>query len=313
MRAFYCHHFVLPLPPEHRFPMDKYRRLFERVRSWPGIELIEPEPASMEDLLRVHCPDYVARMCEGRATPAELRRIGFPWSAQMVERSRRSSGGTIGALRSALEGEGVAVNLAGGTHHAGFDRGGGYCVFNDSVVAARHVQALGLADRLLVVDLDVHQGDGSAALCADDASIYTFSMHSARNYPAVKPASDLDVALGDGTGDEAYLDLLDHHLPRAMAAARPDALIYLAGADPYAGDRLGYLKLSKAGLRERDRRVLDSCRRLGLPLSISMAGGYAPDIEDIVDIHAATVESALAHWSALMLPSAKEHAFSSLP
>lgn len=299
MRAFYCHHFVLPLPPEHRFPMDKYRRLFERVRAMPDIRLVEPEPTSTEDLLRAHCSDYVVRMQEGRATQAELRRIGFPWSAQMVERSRRSSGGTIGALKCALEGEGVAVNLAGGTHHAGFDRGGGYCVFNDSVVAARHVQAHGLADRLLVVDLDVHQGDGTAALCANDASIYTFSMHAARNYPAVKPPSDLDVALADGTGDEEYLDLLDHHLPRAIATARPDALIYLAGADPFEGDRLGHLRLSKAGLRERDRRVLDACRRLGLPLSISMAGGYAPDINDIVDIHASTVESALAHWRSL--------------
>jgi acetoin utilization deacetylase AcuC-like enzyme len=312
MRAFYCHHFVLPLPEGHRFPMDKYRRLYERVRGWPEIELTEPEPATHEDLLRVHCPDYVARMCEGRASESELRRIGFPWSAQMIERSRRSSGGTIGALRAALEGKGVAVNLAGGTHHAGFDRGGGYCVFNDSVVAARHVQAHGLVDRLLVVDLDVHQGDGTAALCANDPSIYTFSMHSARNYPALKPASDLDVALADGTGDEEYLDLLDHHLPRAIAAARPDALIYLAGADPFEGDRLGFLKLSKAGLRERDRRVLEACRRLGLPLSISMAGGYAQDIEDIVDIHAATVESALAHWRS-GAPAAARETLAALP
>lgn len=295
MRAYYCHHFVLPLPPEHRFPMDKYRRLYERVRGVEGIELIEPDAASIEDLQRVHCRDYIARMHEGRATEAELRRIGFPWSVAMVERSRRSSGGTIGALTSALRGDGVAVNLAGGTHHAAFDRGGGYCVFNDSVVAARHVQAAGLADRLLVVDLDVHQGDGTAALCAKDPTIHTFSMHAARNYPAVKPPSDLDVALPDGTDDAAYLDLLDHHLPRAIAAARPDALIYLAGADPFEGDRLGFLKLSKAGLRERDQRVLDTCRQLGLPLSISMAGGYANDVEDIVDIHHATVLEALAH------------------
>lgn len=299
MLAFYCHHFVLPLPPEHRFPMDKYRRLYERVQALERVgrlRLREPQPATLEDLLRVHCPDYVARMLEGRASEAELRRIGFPWSAAMVERSRRSSGGTLAALTAALEGEGVAVNLAGGTHHAARDRGGGYCVFNDSVVAARHVQARGLADRLLVVDLDVHQGDGTAALCAHDPSIHTFSMHAARNYPAVKPPSDLDVALPDGTDDEAYLDALDHHLPRAIAAARPDAVIYLAGADPFEGDRLGFLRLSKAGLLERDRRVLDTCRRLGLPLSISMAGGYAPEVEDIVDIHFATVGAALAHW-----------------
>ncbi|WP_395789654.1 histone deacetylase [Aquimonas sp.] len=299
MKAFYCHHFVLPLPPEHRFPMDKYRRLFERVQPLAqssGLQLYEPTPALLDDLLRVHCPQYVERMLQGRASEAELRRIGFPWSPGMVDRSRRSSGGTIGALTAALAGDGVGVNLAGGTHHAGFNRGGGYCVFNDSVVAARHVQAAGLADRLLVVDLDVHQGDGTAAICADDPSIYTFSMHAERNYPAVKPASDLDVALEDGVDDARYLELLDHHLPRAISAARPDAVIYLAGADPFEGDRLGYLKLSKEGLLERDRRVLASCRRHGLPLSISMAGGYAPVIDDIVDIHFATVSAALEHW-----------------
>lgn len=276
--------------------MDKYRQLYERVRELDDIELIEPAQASIEDLQRVHCQHYVARMLDGRASEAELRRIGFPWSSAMVERSRRSSGGTIAALSSALRGDGVAVNLAGGTHHAAFDRGGGYCVFNDSVIAARHVQTAGLADRLLVVDLDVHQGDGTAVLCASDPSIGTFSMHAERNYPAIKPPSDLDVALPDGTDDSRYLDLLDFHLPRAIAAARPDALIYLAGADPFEGDRLGHLKLSKSGLRERDQRVLDTCRRLGLPLSISMAGGYAHAIEDIVDIHFATVRAALRHW-----------------
>jgi acetoin utilization deacetylase AcuC-like enzyme len=298
MHAFYCHQFVLPLPAEHRFPMDKYRRLHARVSllAESGLRLTEPEAATLADLLRVHCPEYVARMHEGRATPAELRRIGFPWSPGMVERSRRSSGGTIAALKAALQGDGVGVNLAGGTHHAAYDRGGGYCVFNDSVVAARHVQAAGLVDRLLVVDLDVHQGDGTAALCANDPSLYTFSMHGARNYPAIKPASDLDVPLEDGTGDARYLELLDHHLPRAIAAARPDAVIYIAGADPFEGDRLGHLSLSKAGLAERDQRVLDSCRRLGLPLSISMAGGYATEIDDIVDIHFATVSAALEHW-----------------
>lgn len=299
MKAFYCHHFVLPLPPEHRFPMDKYRRLYERVQPLAqsaGLQLCEPSPASLDDLLRVHCPLYVERMLKGRASEAELRRIGFPWSPGMVDRSRRSSGGTIGALTAALAGDGVGVNLAGGTHHAGFNRGGGYCVFNDSVVAARHVQAAGMADRLLVVDLDVHQGDGTAAICADDPSIYTYSMHAERNYPAIKPASDLDVALEDGVDDARYLDLLDQHLPRAIRAARPDAVIYLAGADPFEGDRLGHLRLSKAGLLERDQRVLASCRRHGLPLSISMAGGYAPEIDDIVDIHFATVSAALEHW-----------------
>jgi len=291
MKAFFCHQFVLPLPPEHRFPMDKYAQLHARVAAATtlGIELREPGAASDDDLLRVHCPDYVSRMCGGRMSAADMRRIGFPWSAAMVERSRRSSGGTIAALRAALQGDGVAVNLAGGTHHAAFDRGGGYCVFNDSVIAARHVQHAGLASRILIVDLDVHQGDGSAALCAGDPSVYTFSMHAARNYPANKPPSDLDVALADGTDDARYLDALALWLPQAMAQADADAMIYLAGADPFAGDRLGHLALSKPGLAERDRMVLTAAARTGMPVAVSMAGGYADAVEDIVDIHFATV------------------------
>lgn len=295
MKAFYCHHFVLPLPQGHRFPMDKYARLHARVSEAAprlGISLHVPEAAPVEALHRAHCPAYVASMLEGTADPAMMRRIGFPWSAPMVERSRRSAGATMSALEAALRGDGVAMNLAGGTHHAAYDRGGGYCVFNDSVIAARHVQALGLARRLLVVDLDVHQGDGTAALCADDPSLFTFSIHAARNYPAIKPPSDIDVALPDGVGDAQYLDTLAHWLPQAIDQARPDAVLYLAGADPYAGDRLGFLRLSKPGLRQRDRMVLDACRRHGLPLSIAMAGGYAEGVDDIVDIHFATVEEA---------------------
>lgn len=298
MKAFYCHHFVLPLPPGHSFPMDKYARLHARIAAAAtrlGVELHEPAPAADEDLCRAHAPAYVRAMSDGSAAPALMRRIGFPWSPAMVERSRRSSGGTMAALRAALEGDGIAVNLAGGTHHAGRARGGGYCVFNDAVVAARHVQALGLARRLLVIDLDVHHGDGTAEICAGDDSLFTFSMHSARNYPAVKPPSDLDVALADGTGDAEYLDALAGHLPEAIARARADAVVYLAGADPYAGDRLGRLALSKAGLAERDRQVLAACARAGLPLAVCMAGGYAPDVDDIVDIHETTVHLAAAH------------------
>ena len=295
MDAFYCHHFALPLPKGHRFPMAKYHLLHERVAAqadaW-NIRLLEPPAASDEDLLRAHCPAYVARMVSGQAGNDEMRRIGFPWSARMVERSRRSSGGTIMALRSALAGEGVAANLAGGTHHAGFDRGGGYCVFNDSVIAARHAQHHDLARRLLVIDLDVHQGNGTAELCAGDNSIYTFSMHGARNYPARKPASDLDVALPSGTGDAAYLDSLARHLPIAIRDSAADAVIYLAGADPFLGDRLGLLALTKAGLAERDRQVFQACRRHGLPVAVTMAGGYAARVEDIVDIHAQTIRLA---------------------
>jgi acetoin utilization deacetylase AcuC-like enzyme len=298
MHAYSCHHFVLPLPLGHRFPMDKYRRLHERVAALApalGIVLREPPAASDADLLRAHAADYVQRMCSGIGVEADMRRIGFPWSPAMIERSRRSSGATTMALRDALEQRTIAANLAGGTHHAAHARGGGYCVFNDSVVAARHVQAAGLARRVLVIDLDVHQGDGTASICADDASIFTFSMHGARNYPALKPASDLDVALPDGCDDARYLDLLAAHLPAALRRAQADAAIYLAGADPYAGDRLGRLALSKAGLRERDERVIVACRGAGLPLAISMAGGYAEDVDDIVDIHLGTIECAARH------------------
>ena len=295
MDAFYCHHFALPLPEGHSFPMAKYHLLHERVAAhadaW-NIRLLEPPAASDEDLLRVHCPAYVARMVSGQAGSDEMRRIGFPWSALMVERSRRSSGGTIMALRSAISSGRIAANLAGGTHHASFDRGGGYCVFNDSVIAARHAQHDGLARRLLVIDLDVHQGNGTAELCAGDDSIYTFSMHGARNYPARKPASDLDVALPSGIGDAQYLDNLARHLPVAIKDSAADAVIYLAGADPFMGDRLGLLALTKAGLAERDRQVFRACRRHSLPVAVTMAGGYAARVEDIVDSHAQTIRLA---------------------
>jgi acetoin utilization deacetylase AcuC-like enzyme len=295
MHAWYCPLFELPLPDGHAFPMVKYRRLFEAVRgraaAW-GIELREPAPATDEDLLRVHCPDYVARMRGGTVRAEEMRRIGFPWSPAMVARSCLSSGATIAALRSALDGDGVALNLAGGTHHAAFDRGGGYCVFNDTVIAARHAQAHGWLRRLLVIDLDAHQGNGTAALCAGDPTVFTFSMHAAKAYPALKPPSDLDVPLAAGTGDADYLDALARHLPDAIARAGADAAIYLAGADPFAGDRLGGLGLSVAGLAERDRFVFAACRRAGLPVAVTMAGGYAPDPDDIVAIHLHTVRIA---------------------
>lgn len=295
MKAFFCPTFELPLPPGHSFPMAKYRRLYERVRdnaeAWE-VTLHEPVSASDEALKRVHCPAYVERVRLGTLREEETRRIGFPWSEAMARRARRTVGGTIAALEVALRGEEVAVNLAGGTHHAAFDRGGGYCIFNDAVVAARHVQAEGLAARVLVVDLDVHHGNGTAELVAGDDSIFAFSMHDAKNYPAIKPASDLDVPLPPGTDDARYLDLLARHLPVAFERARADAVVYLAGADPFAGDRLGQLALSKPGLAERDRQVMSACQRRGLPLAIAMAGGYAPDVDDIVDIHARTVQIA---------------------
>jgi len=284
--------------------MAKYRRLYERVRDnaerW-GVTLHEPVSASDEALRRVHCPEYIERVRRGTLSVQEQRRIGFPWSEAMAKRARRTVGGSIAAIEAALRGDGIAVNLAGGTHHAGFDRGGGYCIFNDAVVAARHVQAEGLARRLLIVDLDVHHGNGTAELVAGDDTLFAFSMHDAKNYPAIKPASDLDVPLPPGTDDARYLDLLAAHLPRAIVAARPDAVLYLAGADPFIGDRLGQLALTKAGLAQRDRVVFEACRRQGLPLSVAMAGGYAPDVEDIVDIHAETVRLAAQSACAPML------------
>lgn len=295
MRAFYCHHFVLPLPEGHRFPMAKYRLLFERVSKAArtlGVELVEPPRASDTDLARAHTREYIGRVSRGELTSIEQRRIGFPWSTQMVERSRRSSGGTMAALAAAIGGDGVAVNLAGGTHHAFADHGGGYCIFNDSVVAARYAQAKRLARRVIVIDLDVHQGNGTAAIVAGDETIFAFSMHAARNYPAVKFPGDLDIALPDATNDARFLDALAKHLPEALDRARADAAIYLAGADPFAGDQLGWLALSKPGLAERDRYVLDACARRGLPVAVTMAGGYAEDVEDIVDIHYATVQLA---------------------
>lgn len=296
MHVYTSDHFVLPLPPEHRFPMAKYRLLREAVTAhasaW-GIQLLQAPAAAEVDLLRVHCPAYVARVRDGTLSEREQTRLGFPWSEAMAIRTRHVSGATCAALVAALE-QGVAVNLAGGTHHAGYDHGAGYCVFNDSVIAARHVQTRGLARRVLVVDLDVHHGNGTAALTRRDASIYAFSMHAERNYPAVKPAGDLDIGLPDGTGDAAYLEALRGGLAQALEESRPDCAIYLAGADPYVGDRLGLLSLSMDGLRARDAHVFDTLRAAGVPVAVTMAGGYAEDVGDIVAIHLGTLRLAAA-------------------
>lgn len=277
--------------------MAKYRLLHERVAAAAtglGIDLGEAPPASLDDLHRVHDPAYVARVLDGTLSASEQRRIGFPWSPALAARALRVSGATIAALRSAIEHAGLSATLAGGTHHAAHAHGAGYCVFNDSVVAARHVLAHRLAERVLIVDLDVHHGDGTASLVADDPRIFAFSMHAARNYPAVKPPGDLDVPLPDGTGDAEYLALLGRHLAEALERSRPDAVVYLAGADPFEHDRLGFLALTKAGLAARDRHVLGTCRALGLPVAISMAGGYAESVDDIVDIHFQTIAIAAA-------------------
>jgi acetoin utilization deacetylase AcuC-like enzyme len=280
VQIFAIDHYVLPLPVGHRFPMSKYALLRERVYAANLGQQLVPGPADDAQLLRAHTPDYVARMTSGA--------IGFPWTPQMVERSRRSSGATIAACRAALA-EGRAVNLAGGTHHAYADHGEGFCVFNDSVIAVRAIQAEGRIQRAVVIDLDVHQGNGTAAILKGDRTIFTFSVHGEHNYPFHKEQGDLDIGLPDGTADDAYLSALEPGLAEAIERSHAELAIYLAGADPYEDDKLGRLKLSKAGLLARDRMVLEACRDAGLPVAITMAGGYARNVEDTVDIHFQTV------------------------
>jgi acetoin utilization deacetylase AcuC-like enzyme len=294
MLIFSSDTFVLPLPSGHRFPMSKYALLRERVATAgiiPPEQMRVPQPATDGELRRAHSDAYIARVRDGRLSTQEMRRIGFPWSPQMVERSRRSAGATIAACRAALD-VGVGVNLAGGTHHAFADFGAGYCVFNDSAVAARAMQAEGRIGRAVIIDCDVHQGDGTAAILEGDESVFTFSIHAANNFPFHKQRSDLDIGLPDGIEDDAYLDALEGGVVRAIELARADLAIYLAGADPYYDDRLGRLSLTKAGLAERDRLVFHYCRRAGLPIAISMAGGYARTIADTVDIQLQTVSLA---------------------
>ena len=295
MLIYYTDHFVLPLPTGHRFPMRKYAALRERVAGVAPAIMRVPPSATNTELERAHDPSYIAEVSRGTLEARAMKRIGFPWSLAMIERSRRSAGATIAACRSALA-TGCGVNLAGGTHHAHRGHGEGFCIFNDAAVAARAMQAEGLATRVVIVDLDVHQGDGTAEIFSDDASVFTFSLHGRNNFPFRKHGSDLDVDLDDATEDRAYLATLRVALPRAVEQSRPDLAIYLAGADPFHGDRLGKLALTKAGLAARDRFVLSTLRNAGIPVAIAMAGGYADNIDDIVDIHFATVSLALELW-----------------
>ena len=274
--------------------MAKYSRLRERIVAdgliAPG-DLHEAPLAGVDDLRLVHDDAYIDAVVNGRVPADVQRRIGFPWSPQMVERSRRSVGATIAAASAALD-DGAAANLAGGTHHAFADRGEGFCVFNDVAVAARVLQRAHHAARIAIVDLDVHQGNGTAAIFAGDPSVFTFSMHGDKNFPFKKETSDLDVPLADGTGDDEYLSLLRRHLADVLHRHQPDFVFYLAGADPFEGDRLGRLKLTIEGLRQRDEIVMDACTRAHLPVAISMSGGYATDIDAIVTIHANTIRTA---------------------
>lgn len=296
MRAFYCDHFVLPLPRGHRFPMRKYALLRERLSGDPRIQLEVPAAVTDEALLRVHTREYVRAVVTGSLEPGAVRRIGFPWSPELVERSRRSVGGTLAACGAALA-DGWSANLAGGTHHAFPDRGEGFCVFNDAAVATRTLLAEHPRVRhVAIVDLDVHQGDGTAAIFRDDDRVFTLSVHGALNYPFRKQESDLDLALPDGTRDDDYLDAVARGLDAALAGG-PDLAIYVAGADVYEGDALGRLAVSLDGLAQRDRLVTEQCRREGVPLAVVMAGGYARHIDDTVSIHAHAVREAARCWS----------------
>ena len=310
MRAYHSDTFVLPLPPGHPFPMTKYRLLRDAAEaSMPGIRVAEAPPASDGELALAHDPAWIDAVVHGTTTAAQQREIGFPWSERMVERARRSVGASIAAARTALFGggqgpEGVAANLAGGTHHAYAHKGSGYCVFNDVAVAARLMQAewhraRRALLRVIVIDLDVHQGNGTASIFRDDDTVFTLSLHGAKNFPFRKEAGDLDVELPDGCTDEPYLAALDAALAEAWArtaAAPPGLAFYLAGADPHENDRLGRLKITSEGLAERDRRVLAALHERGIPVALSMAGGYGRDLATTVAVQRRTLELALDSW-----------------
>lgn len=295
MRVSYHPGYVVELPPGHAFPMRKFSELHAILLS-QGIvrphEVVAPHEAEWELLAGAHAPAYLAALRDGSLTEQQVRRLGLPWSPALVRRSRLATQGTLNAARFALE-DGIGGNLAGGTHHALWDGGEGYCVINDVGVAVRHLQSTGEASRVLVVDLDVHHGNANAALFADDDRVFTFSMHGARNFPLIKPPSSLDVPLEDGTGDQEYLRLLGEHLPCAIEAARADLAFLLAGVDVVAGDRFGRLALTEAGLAERDRLALSLLRGAGLPVTITLSGGYASSPHRTAQLHASVFREAV--------------------
>jgi acetoin utilization deacetylase AcuC-like enzyme len=295
LNAFYSDHFVLPLPAGHRFPMQKYRLIREGAQTaFPDLEFHEAPAATDGILALAHHPDYIRRISSGTLSPVEQKNIGFPWTENMVERSRRSVGATIAACRAAID-HGAAVNLAGGTHHAFADHGAGFCVFNDVAVAARLMQAERRAQRIAIVDLDVHQGNGTASILARDDSVFTLSLHGEHNYPFTKEPGDLDVALPDGAGDDAYIAALEQALADLFCRFAPQLIIYLAGADPHEGDRLGRLKLTLQGLGARDRLVLDQAHQRKIPVAVTMAGGYGRNIQDTVAVHLQTIAIAAGY------------------
>ena len=295
MKAFYSDHFVLPLPAGHRFPMSKYRLLRDAVSAEGHIELNEAPAATDTQILLAHAPRYLQAVIRGELSAKEQREIGFPWSPEMVERSRRSVGATLAACAAASV-DGISVNLAGGTHHAYRERGSGFCVFNDAAIAAKVLQKSKTPRaKIAIVDLDVHQGDGTAALFKDDPTIFTLSLHGERNYPFNKQQSSLDIPLIDGCQDAQYLEALEQALAQVRQRFEPQFVLYLAGADPHESDRLGRLKLTKAGMAERDLMVIRYAQEQRCPMAIMMAGGYSTEVNVIVDIHLQTVRLAAMH------------------
>ncbi len=298
MRAWSSARYTVPLPDGHRFPLAKYARIRDECIArglLTAAAIDEPDRAERWALELVHTRRYAEAVLTGTLSAAEVRRLGFPWSPALRERSLRTVQGTLEAARDALD-TGLGLNLAGGTHHAFADHGEGFCVFNDVAVAVRVLQREGRLQRVAIVDLDVHQGNGTAHIFAGDADVFTFSIHGARNFPFRKERSSLDVEFEDGAEDAAYLAGLDRHLEAVLDAARPELVFYLAGADPYRHDRFGRLGLTMAGLGERDRRVFAALRRRGLPVVVTMAGGYARELEDVVTIQTNTVGAALAAY-----------------
>lgn len=293
MKLFYHDIFTFPLPSNHRFPISKYQMLRERLDQSDLVsDLVLSTPATEDQLLLVHTAEYVNKITEGTLTDKEIRQIGLPWSQNLSKRAHHSVGSTIGASRAALH-EGIAASLAGGTHHSFANHGEGYCVFNDVMVAIRVMQNKKLINTAVVIDTDVHQGNGTAHIAQGDPSVFTFSIHGEKNFPFRKQPSDLDIGLPDGTEDEEYLVTLQDGLDQIFTQTQPDIAYFLAGADPFIGDRLGRLDISKQGLEKRDRIVFEACRSRNIPVAITMSGGYAPNISDTVDIHFQTIKVSL--------------------
>ena len=291
-KLFYSPYYYAEIGEGHVFPIRKFelvKDLLLNEGTLTNDEIIEPEPAKIEDLLLVHTKDYISNLVNGTLSAKEIRKLGLPWSQSLVRRSFHAISGTIEATKTALT-EGVSSNLAGGTHHAYPDRGEGFCVLNDVAVAIRVLQRDNLAKRFLIVDCDVHQGNGTAFIFKNDESVFTFSMHGAKNYPLYKEQSSLDLELPDKTGDAEFLETLNEALPRIFLH-NPDIIFYLGGADPYEKDKLGRLSLTKNGLMARDEMVLEFARSKDVPIVTTMSGGYAADINDTVEIHANTIRA----------------------